>query len=924
MVEEQEPVPPRRIKPNCDPDLEAVALKCLEKDPARRYESAAEFANDLSAWLRGEPVTARRAGTGRRAWKWVKRNPAVAALTAGVVVALTAGAIVSTYYALLAEQRAGIAAENEARAKRTEAEALKNAAALNAAADEAKVRWYRGMYEQMRAARLSRSPGSRAEVLRLAGDAARLRAQLLEMDPNPADVPTPADLRTEAVAALHRPDARKVREFPLNAALNPHVSGDGRRLALPYIEAGELFSTGTRFIDLESGAEIGRVAVKPEKIDSNAGTAAALMGISSMNRDGTRTAVIVPGTMGLQVREIPSGRLIAELKEEDLPKDTNVPYPHSNARISPDGSRVVAIRSSSKEVQVVAWEVGKPTAPRVLARHKSDAKPNLFKLTEHQGWFAALRFTPDSKRVSFVSADRKTYQVVDVTADPPTTAAELPITDKFLSAEWHPTDPVLAVVETTQPFRQRVVLWDVDRKAIRAPCGGDLSVSPELGMASLPVAFSHNGKWLAVGGSEPTVHIYQTLDGSEWLRIDMESTLNLGVHGLFWTVNHELVTTGFLSGITVWRLEDPAGSESVPRIKPVDRPAFSPDGRWLAVFSPSGQLNSDTDRGALTGQPELVRDRVALIDRRTFKVARTLPGYEFTKGRIFFAPDSQRLVLENKNEIVVRAVNTGKEQFSRRVAKKGEVREWVRAFFEPGGRLLAFAKVDRVKEKSSKQSVVLWDLEADQPVKGFPELAAKDFGPDEGAVAMDGSRLLLVGNPFEMMLKKSKELPAARLIEVPSGRAAAVAQLQSDDNPNIIGTSRLGPGGRRVLGIQFPIGMMTGGTPNLADISWFVRDLVTSESLLKVPIRTIAEEANDFGPGASVVALGVDRGYVELWDLETKALLFRWQPHGGKPVSHLTIGPDGDIATVAQGDDALVILRLAEVKAKLTELGLGW
>jgi hypothetical protein len=41
-------------------------------------------------------------------------------------------------------------------------------------------------------------------------------------------------------------------------------------------------------------------------------------------------------------------------------------------------------------------------------------------------------------------------------------------------------------------------------------------------------------------------------------------------------------------------------------------------------------------------------------------------------------------------------------------------------------------------------------------------------------------------------------------------------------------------------------------------------------------------------------------------------------------VTHLAIGPDGDIATVAQADDALVVLRLAEVKAKLAELGLGW
>jgi serine/threonine protein kinase len=62
MVEEDEPALPRSVNSAADADLEAIALKCLEKDPARRYETAGAFADDLAAWLRGEPVSARRAG----------------------------------------------------------------------------------------------------------------------------------------------------------------------------------------------------------------------------------------------------------------------------------------------------------------------------------------------------------------------------------------------------------------------------------------------------------------------------------------------------------------------------------------------------------------------------------------------------------------------------------------------------------------------------------------------------------------------------------------------------------------------------------------------------------------------------------------------------------------------------------------------
>jgi serine/threonine protein kinase/tetratricopeptide (TPR) repeat protein len=85
MVLETEPRKPRLWNPKVDVDLETVCLKCLEKDPQRRYPSAVALAEDIERWLRHEPIQARRTGMFKRAGKWARRNPAVAALVAVII-----------------------------------------------------------------------------------------------------------------------------------------------------------------------------------------------------------------------------------------------------------------------------------------------------------------------------------------------------------------------------------------------------------------------------------------------------------------------------------------------------------------------------------------------------------------------------------------------------------------------------------------------------------------------------------------------------------------------------------------------------------------------------------------------------------------------------------------------------------------------
>jgi WD40 repeat protein/serine/threonine protein kinase len=99
-----------------DRDLDTVCLKCLEKDPLRRYGSAEALADDLERWLRREPIVARPSTLTERFGKWSRRNPTVAVLSGVLLLALTAISVISTIMSLrISAAREQIAREAEER-----------------------------------------------------------------------------------------------------------------------------------------------------------------------------------------------------------------------------------------------------------------------------------------------------------------------------------------------------------------------------------------------------------------------------------------------------------------------------------------------------------------------------------------------------------------------------------------------------------------------------------------------------------------------------------------------------------------------------------------------------------------------------------------------------------------------------------------
>ncbi len=93
QVCQREPAPLRLWNPSVPRDVETICLKCLEKEPRRRYATAHELAEELARFLRDEPIQARPVGALEKTWRWCRRNPVVSSLSAGIVLLVLAVAI---------------------------------------------------------------------------------------------------------------------------------------------------------------------------------------------------------------------------------------------------------------------------------------------------------------------------------------------------------------------------------------------------------------------------------------------------------------------------------------------------------------------------------------------------------------------------------------------------------------------------------------------------------------------------------------------------------------------------------------------------------------------------------------------------------------------------------------------------------------
>lgn len=91
LVKNRPPVPPAALQPGVPEDLDTICLKCLDKEPGRRYSTAEELAEDLARYRHGRPIIARPVGRAERVWRWIRRNPIDASLVGTLALAIAIG-----------------------------------------------------------------------------------------------------------------------------------------------------------------------------------------------------------------------------------------------------------------------------------------------------------------------------------------------------------------------------------------------------------------------------------------------------------------------------------------------------------------------------------------------------------------------------------------------------------------------------------------------------------------------------------------------------------------------------------------------------------------------------------------------------------------------------------------------------------------
>ncbi len=553
QVQNIDPAPPSSLNPNIPRDLESICLKCLEKEPRRRYANASELLEDLIRFQAGKTTVARRVGIAGRTWRLSQRNPVAATLIGLLCLSMMVGATASFYFA----SRLWSATID-----------------ANTARSRAQTELHKSLLMQARFGRMSLTPGQRHNGLSAIVQAARIQ-------------PT-QEARDEAIACLTLLDVETTRHVPISPRKGALVefNRDLSLMACVTHASVEVYETRT--------AVRVRQFAKDSALPLGARFSSDSKRLTVIQRDGQRQKLVVHDLeTGQEIGQLPTAvgynvdpdggwisvitapRTVDVIDLATLSPKYSLPIPagHNVSRISVDGSQLATWQSGARHVSIwnlnsgacnpletpgpvqeLAWSRG---GDQVLTAGVVEGSTihtaNIWHLPTQQLVCTLQGHAGDIRRIYFSPTD----DLVATSAWDGTTRfwdssdgrELLRIPGRLL--KWHrdgrrllvENDHGMAELRATLNRAQRTLKAEYRRHAV------------------LPIAFSSDGRWLAAGLAQGT-RVWDVSTLSDHVRRPVSATLGSGsVESVAFADDGGMWTSGS-AGITRWNLTDSVESNS--------------------------------------------------------------------------------------------------------------------------------------------------------------------------------------------------------------------------------------------------------------------------------------------------------------------------------------------------------------------------
>ncbi len=707
QVVSDEPVPVRRLQPKAPKDLETVCHKCLEKDPRKRYASAAALGEDLRRFGAGESVSARPVGAAGKVVRWGRRRPAVSALLVlvAVVTAAGTGGMLWSYGEALRQSDAARRAKGEAESKADEVRLEKDRADQKTHEADTKAQ------QLERTAYLVRlNQAHRAWLDTQAFSNVGIVERLLDQD---RQRPQSKDLRgfewyyldrlchqelleLEGTCMAFSPDGKSLASGCADGTVRIWDAATGRELFQPLRASTERVSCIAFSPDGKRLAAGGL-----QKSTRQRGAQDAVVKIWPLPPRGE--PVILKGHFGsiTSFAFSPDGRQIAIAFDHGaiLVKDsiTSEPlaalqsplgkWPHAVA-FSPNGKRVAMDLSSRSEgwVQVWDWQAG-----QIMFRRGSDHgpvydvafSPNGKQLVSamYDGT-VMVREAQNGRDIRSLRAHRSSVMRLAFARDGRLATAS----DGGLAKVWHMDSGQALLALNAHAYTIGGLAFSPDGKHLATASGGTVKV------------------WDAHRGQETRVLRTATekLDDS----LICHASLSVDPDN-----RHIAVVDG--DRLSVWDMDS---GQRVPTLGcDATAAAFSPDGKHVACASAAGWLSS----AMMT-----IRDMPTGRNERTQK----LNGAGGHNDRMIFSPDGNLLAGGFGTSVRVWDVATGREQ----TRLKGKQTNSIALAFSPDGRRLAISPLNQPE-------VGIWDLQSGRQYqtlkRHLDRVGGVAFSPDGAQLA---------------------------------------------------------------------------------------------------------------------------------------------------------------------------------------------